>query len=384
VPASVTGLLYASLIALKPTFAIFAGLHFLCCTVASAMTTRAPASELRRALLTGFWGLVFLSPWLALYAPDYAYALTHTVPPMAQRPVPVQETANLLSMRPLLYGGSFADYSWLAGIILVCGIAPELNRRRWSDPNAARLLGGCIAVAFGYPVMILFFGRFFAELETALRHYVPMLLGAAPAALSLGALLITPPERRSRPGRAWFVFGLLGAMTVIWFLPSAYQRAKLVVDRGSMLAYLQVWTPTGVDDARSFDHSALDGFDQEKLLAVQRLVPPGQPLLAWIATPFALDFARNPIIDVDLAGLGTPWTEMPKVSYVLWKYQGYGVRQASDYAMATEGPGWRETFIHARGYQFVLYLNGLLKSSEVLFNDGETVLFKITAPPPFP
>jgi hypothetical protein len=384
--SSITGLLYAALLSLKATFAIFVVFHFLCCTAASAIATRRLSNELRLALHTVFWTLAFLSPWIACYAPFYAGALMHPVPFFTiERPIRAQETIDLFSTTPLDYGGSFAQYSWLAATIFICGVAPVFIRRSWMDANAARLAGTCVAVAIGYPVMVIVFGPLLMGGEINLRYYLPVLIGTAPAALSVCALLINPLDQGQRSGRIKYFLAFLAAMIVIWFLPSAYQRARLLHNSGSMLAYLQWWSPTDIEQAVRFDQNAFDRSERQRWSAVQQFVPPGEPLLAWIAEPFALDFARNPIIDVDLSGLGTPWTRMPKVSYVLWQFKGYGVRQPSDYDYASEIWVGREAFIDARGYQFVRYLMDLHAASKmILFEDEQTVLFKITHSPSFP
>jgi len=93
---------------------------------------------------------------------------------------------------------------------------------------------------------------------------------------------------------------------VVWFLPDALTRARLLVRAGSMLAYLRNWPPSAIDPLVAFTREALQGNLGQRIAEQQQRVPAGEPLLVWTATPFLLDFTRNPIIDVDIGGVATP------------------------------------------------------------------------------
>lgn len=364
-PAAV-GLIYAALAALKTTFVFFAALHFLFAAAAAA-SARRPAAELRRVLASAAWGLAFLAPWLALYAPYYLTASANPPPPMPMPP-PADPATHIFSLRPLFYGATFAQYTFLAAAILGLGAA-ALARRRGSEP--ARFAAVCGAAVAGYLAMVLAFRAQFG-LEGGLRFAVPLLIAAAalPGVYAAGA----PP--RGRAAAALLAFAVSAG-----FAPDAARRARRLLDDGSMLAYLPSKTPQSIERLKAFGAEALDGAFAARVEALQRLVPPGEPLLVWHCAPFLLDFARNPIIDANPSGLMAFRTKVPAYSYVLWRYGGYGTRQPAYFAAEMKNSrAWGQTYEAARGWELTASLMDSARRSEVLSDDGQTILFRI--PPP--
>jgi hypothetical protein len=60
----------------------------------------------------------------------------------------------------------------------------------------------------------------------------------------------------------------------------------------------------------------------------QRMIPAGASLIAWINTPYFLDYSRNTIFDVEVAGTSNPWAVPPQSDYILWEYRGSADPQA--------------------------------------------------------
>jgi hypothetical protein len=375
-PAAVTGLIYAALVALKPTFALFGALHFLFSTVAGFVATRRIGTTTKRALATAGWGLLFIAPWIALYSPLYWTALTAPVAGPSSAPIPATEAIDLFSTQTLFYGGSYAEYTFVAAVFLICGAA-MLVRRKASDPDAARFIAVCLAVPAAYLVILLAVAPLLAGYGTSLRYFVPVLIGAAPAVLILCGAVGLPGGEHRRDLVPLMSAGL-AAVLVVWSVPDFLSRCRLLDRTGSMLAYVRNWSADATDMVLATNRERLQQPSLAQHFAEMQLqVPAGEPLLAWIETPFLLDFARNPIIDVDVAGLANPWSKTPPVSYVLWQYAGVGVRQPRDYASGMQGPGRHETYQEARGLLYAAHMQKLLTRSQVVTNDGSTVLLRI-------
>lgn len=374
-PAAAIGLIYAALVALKPTFALFSVFHFLACVIGTIAGTREIRASLKHYGATALWGVVFIIPWVAPYAPIYLQALLQPVVGTVEQPTPLAETIELLSTRQLLYGGSYAQYSFAAMAPAICAAA-TLGMRQSRSPDAARLVAICIALPIAYLVMLLV-GPLHAGYDTALRFFTPVLIGAAPATLILLRMVADPaPGRKFR--RRVLVGELLVAVLAAWFVPDAISRANLLIRTGSMLAYLRSWPPSAIDVLVKFDREALRGNLQQRIAEQQGRVPAGEPVLVWTAAPFLLNFTRNPIVDADIGGLSTPWARTPRVSYVLWQYGGFGVRQPRDYAQQIRSTGRRETYLAANALAYAGRLQYLLTHSEILFNDGQTALLRVT------
>jgi hypothetical protein len=376
-PAAATGLIYAALVALKPTFALFCALHFLFCTAAEMLATRRIITTMKQALATAGWGLVFIAPWVTLYSPIYWTAFTAPAAglPMAA-PMPATEAIDLFATGLLFYGGSYAQYTFATAACLICG-AMVLARRQFTDPAAARFVAVCLVVPSAYLIMLLVMAPLLAGYITALRYFLPILIGTVPAVLALCGLAISCGQQHRRDPIP-LMSAALAAVLAIWSVPDFLSRYQLLVRTSSILAFLRAWKAEPTEQFLAMSREILQQPATARHLAeLQQQTPAGEPLLAWIETPFLLDFRRNPIIDADLAGLANPWARTPPVSYVLWQYAGPGIRQPSHYAEQMQGPGRRETYLAARGLFYASRLQNLLSRSQVLANDGSTVLLRI-------
>jgi hypothetical protein len=372
-----TGLIYAALVALKPTFALFIALHFLFCTAADIVASRRIGAAVRRAFATAVWSVIFFAPWIALYSQLYWAAWTAPIAALPiPAPVPAVETIDLLDVNTLFCGGSYAQYTFAAATFLFCGTA-VLVRRRFSDPGAARFVAICLVVPSTYLIMMLVMGPLLAGYIPSLRYFLPILIGTVPAVLALCSLM-DAPEEQHRAGLVPSMSAGLAAVLAVWSIPDFWSRYQLLVRTGSELAYVRAWPaePTERMLAASLDMLQQPALAKH-LADLQQQVPVGEPFLAWIETPFLLDFKRNPIIDADLAGLANPWARTPPVSYVMWQYGGLGIRQPRDYAAEMRGPGRGDTYIFARGLVYATRLQNLLARSQVIANDGSTVLLRI-------
>ncbi|GAC1610075.1 MAG: hypothetical protein NVS4B10_25580 [Myxococcales bacterium] len=111
---------------------------------------------------------------------------------------------------------------------------------------------------------------------------------------------------------------------------------------------------------------------------MQALVPAGAPLLAWLAQPFNLDFARNRIIDVEPAGLVTPWARVPaEARFVLWQYAKPAVRIPAQLSPYFSGAGAHDRAESLRTLAFLRRMAALAGSATRLYDDGRWMLFRL-------
>lgn len=372
-PAPVLGLIHAALIALKTTLLLFVAMHLAALVLAELVATRRAAPAARLALSMTAWTALFAAPWVALHAPLYWAGLTAPIPALAEPPVPREEALNLLSLEPIFYGGSYALYTLIAAMPLLCGLV-VIARRGWSSLDGVRLLAICIGIPAAYLIMLTVMAPQLAGYDTALRHVLPILIGAVPAILVLCGAVV--PPRGGRNMGAILGAGL-AALLLLGSVPDFLARMDMLLRSGSTLAYIRGWSAERTNLLLAATHDIFHGRRARQVAALQAQVPPGETLLVWSAAPFLLDFARNPIIDVDIGGLGNPWSRTPPVAYAIWQYGGYGVRGPELYANQMRGPGRRETAIAARGLAYAEGLDGLAQRSEVLVDTGDTLLLRI-------
>jgi hypothetical protein len=368
------GLVYAALVALKPIFVFFAACHLALCLpsiYAELHTSRKTLLWVARAALSLALGLL---PWLALYAPNY---LSHGMFTGQPAPAGPRGELNLLSNHTLLYGSSYLDYTALvilAGVVAILGLA---SWRAASTQTSRRVSLGIFGAAatgvLSYLVLIVYGGPLLSGHETSLRFAVPFVLGTCVVSI------VMTPGLASKLPRAFssVVLPVSTLIAVLAFLPSAIARYRQALTLHSAIAF----NPVPRDPSYiSYNEYWLSPEAKEYIRGFQDKVPAGEPLLAWINTPFLLDYKRNPIVDVDAAAIGSPWAHVPSgVRYVLWQYKGFGVRTTADYAYQMAGEGARERSIAARALAFGNLLSRLSSNADVIASDDKFVVFRILA-----
>jgi hypothetical protein len=375
VPAAM-GLLYAALVALKPTFAVFFALHLPAAAFAIAVSTRDIRNALRWGARAGLWSGVFLSPWVLLHAPHYLAALGAT-PPAGSGPTGgfATDTLDFLSTRRLPYGGSMAAYTGLIAATALGALLAAWAGSRSADArvrfSAGMTLAAAATGAAAYVILVAFVAPRHVGYDATVRYFTPFAIGIAPAVFGLAAFHLGRLER-TVPRIAGVGLPLaVAAIPMVAFWPSVVERTRQALGTGSVLAFSALATSQGYID---YNQKVLDPSEKDYVAAVQARIPAGEPLIAWINAPFYLDFGRNPIIDVDPAGLSTPWAIVPAVHYVLWQYNGIATSPPSDYQRQAVGVGAHERLIAVRTLAFGRRLEAAVRAGDVVYNDGQTLI----------
>jgi hypothetical protein len=339
---SALGLLYAALIAMKPTFAVFVAIHLL-----------ATFRSVRSTVLTSLATAGFLLPWVLVHAPHYLAALQTKV----TAPTPVvgliaHDSLNLFSFAPLEYGASAASYTLLIAAMALCGALCFRERK----VLAAAVTG--IATFF---VLIYALGPLHAGYEQSLRYFAPVAIGLAPPIFG------STDTWRSR----WFA-PVIAAVSLVAFSPSLWTRAQSAWTAHSVWSY--AWS-TADADYTEYMERVLRGPEKDTVKALQEKVPAGETILAWINAPFYLDYARNRMVDIDPAGIGNPWASVPKAEYLIWDYDGFATRDAEWYRRQALDVGAGERRNAALSLDFLRRMD---KAGEVVYDNGEVKVVRLS------
>ena len=373
-PALLLGAVYAAMVALKPTFALFPLLHLPLSMLAVARTRGGHRAAAGWAIRVAAFAAMLLAPWVALHVPVYLgpYA---ALPPA---PRGWDDPFHLLSTTPLFYGTTAAHYTALgATSLLAAGLALAAQRRALAeDVGVDRRAGGVVAAALtgvGVALLLLFVtGPHHTGHEVGLRYAIPFLLGAAIPAIPLALGLPGPGIRAA--GVALVAAALAVSVS---FLPVAVQRARQAVEHGTVLAF------AGAPGYTNYTRQALSGDLRDRIRGLQARVPAGEPLLAWVNAPCNLDLARNRVDVVDPTAFGTPWARLPDdPRYVLWQYSGYATRSPDYLRSVARGPGAHERRTASRIALFTEQFARLTARGEILADDGEIRLVRLPAGKP--
>jgi hypothetical protein len=380
---AIVGLLYAAQIAVKLTAITFLGLNFIFWIGGIAWICRDWRLAFWRGLKTALWSAVFLAPWIALVAPDYIAVLSPPPgsPVLPQTPQYPPAFADPFSTAPYL---PLAWYSAVAAIVLCYGCGVFLYGRRLTprDPSrerAAAFAAFCIAAAVNYIFCMTYLGPYQLDAEAATRYAVPWLIAGIGAALSLAPVFSDDTGERA-PWKMIVTSLCLGLAVVLMFGPLLQQRISYAALYGMPQAYLRGTQLEARQNEAKGIAEILYGDAREQVRNAQNTVPAGAPILAWMVTPFLLDYQRNPIYEIGWYQLIRPWTLIPSTNYILWQYGGFAIRQPRYYAdQIQNGPAM---LAHASigALKFGDLLQQVGHRSEVLYNDNKIVVLHVNCP----
>jgi hypothetical protein len=372
-PAPVAlGLIGATLVALKPSFVFFVFVHLF--AVGIVLFCQRPRAAFRWLVVAFLSLLGFLLPWVLLYAPCYWAAFASPIALLPVSSTGPMDSLNFFSFAPLPFGSATFDYTVTLLVICFLTLFAFFTTRSMPIRRSASMLLAASGTAFACYlfIMVVMAPRLYGH-AVILRYYVPILIGLAPAALVL------VPHYLDLSGffRSRFPWGLLflfALAPLVIFVPGAVQRFSSGLSGGTLFARL---TPAEAPTLK-YCHDVEFGPVRTRVEAAQALVPAGEPLLAWINTPFYLGYRRNPIFSVELAGLGTPWARVPTVHYFLWQFSDPATRPLSYYQDYAAVMGTHERFLAAQGLRFTQSLPPLLHGAKVLYQRDGFVLYRLS------
>ena len=383
----ILGLLYAALISVKPTFALFPVLHLplAALTLESQKDPwKKPHPWMDAFNWTGrvaLWAGLGLAPWVATHLPNYLATGTFRSDPT---PAGDEGGFDLLSLYTTKYGDCALIYTIAVGCVALAtlgaaifGFADRPGRRR---RLAMGLLAAGVACVVTYLMFLCVLGAAWFGFSTSLRYIVPTLLGSGVPAMVLFPRLA---HRVKSEVLAGFSVGFCAVIGII-FSGSTVARYQQAMHSGSILAFYKL---ADTDHYTGYCEFCLSKGTTQRLRGLQSRIPAGESILADLSTPFLLDFRRNPIVNLEPGGLLAGWARVPaNVRYVLWQYQAFtnfgdlGVTTVDQYTNMIAGPGAQDRTIGVRGLAFSRHLAELRTNSVEITNDGEIVVFKLAGP----
>jgi len=389
----------AALLALKNTYVLFAA-PFLAVYFGTLVASRSS----RRAAVVGMitiaiGALLLIVPWLALYATNLLAAFAPAGFPgeaatESLRAVPLGGgIATLFSGQSHYYGGTYSDYMFAVVLVAGAGLlgAYLLIRRGDTAPVAPLRPVAAAAVA---TVSFFFVVALIMGAKTGVRYSATVLIGVLPVTLALtarhveglGAVLFRDFSLLRRVNFAGLVFLTIQAFLIAGFSGlTALRISRAGADHASISFPI---APEYLDHHRR----ALGPAARADILRMQRTVPAGEPLLAFVTTPFHFDFARNPVSAVSEWGLIAPWSPVPfyqgaerlresllarHFRYVIWEYDHWGVVDPEVFDFYRTSPISPFRKFAMRNLDFLETLGGLARIADKVFDDGHRMVLDL-------
>jgi hypothetical protein len=357
---NVLGLVYGALVAIKPTTLVFVGMHAAVMVTVAFLADKIKAFRFcARLLVATICGIL---PWLLLHTGAY-FSGFHPAMPMLGHYFPPIE---LFSMEPLYYGAN--QFAYTALVLCVIGTATTscwaAKCQRAVQPW--RLFGFAAGLGVVYLAILYGMGHLYGA-WAAVRYFTPIAIGAIPVLLAnINQTLLSTPKRLR------VVLGI-ELLALSCFVPSFAKRVSDVFRFGTALSLKAVSDL----EYRSYSRFVLSGAAQHQIEEAQAAIPAGEPFVAWLNYPFYLDFRRNPIYELDTAGLSTPWSGIPAVNYVIWARQGYATRPYHDYVAQSHDPGLRERLIGFRSRAATTRLAESISSGELIWQRDGIFVYRV-------
>ena len=372
---AVMGLLYAALIALKPTYVIFVAIHLPLVALSLAVFGRSFAQGFRWGARGALYTALFVSPWIALYASNYFAGLYAPAPETLVQENHV-EALDIFSAKPLYYGASIVHYTGLVAIAAVVAaisgwVVTRSNDRVTKLSAQMVLVAAFTAAPYFFAFVVILGPRLFGS-EDSVRYFTPIAIGITPALVGLTGFHVNSLAHSRWPKALMLLPIGLGLFPILSFWPSFIDRSTQAYDLGSILAFSET---AHLPEYLAYNQQVLHGDVAAKIRAAQATIPAGAPMMAWVNAPFYLDYSRNPIFDIDIAGLANPWAKVPKDRYVIWEYKGLATRTDATYRALSVSPGRQDRIIAARARAQIEDFLYAANHGQQFYDDGNIVAF---------
>lgn len=341
-------LVYAALLAMKSTFAVFVAVHFLGLVIADLVSDE--GGGLKKVVAISGGTLLFVLPWIFVHLPSYlAAGLPRAVLDLDEIP-----DVTLFSRQPLQYGGSMFAYTSVV-LALLFSAAVSFAAKDQVDGQRKRLLMAASSVAACYGIVFYALGPL-SGYSFAVRFFTPFLIGAFPILAWSGW------QRASTSRTAQIAVAITLLASTATFLMGCCGRYAWAAKNHTILPS---WArkPSYIN----YNQFVLSAEARRVVQYAQSRVPEGEPIVAWILYPFYLDYRRNEIYDLEFAGLTTPWAAPPRARYMIWdRREPVSQTEKALEIDAVKTPGIRERLVKKRALSALQFYSALVRQGRYI------------------
>lgn len=378
--AGAIGLLYAGLVSAKMSFALVVAVHAPLLVLAVFLSHRSAGTAARFALRGALFSLLFIGPWIALHAPHYLSSERLTPTHVEPWPHP-RQTFDFLSRRPLQYGTPPIAFTMVLAAAIGMSVGAGWTARSSDLPRrsaATGLAASGVALVASFLIMVVVLSDRLSGVQVAVRYCTPILIGMIPPILAIAAVSFDDLGIIGRhPVRMIVRFVALVMVPLAAFVPSTLERIRNTSTHHSALAFNMLLAAPAY---AAYNEQVLYGDVRRRLRTAQDAVPAGEPLIAWVNTPFYLDFRRNPIHEIDTWGAARRWASLPRANYLVLSYAGYATTRDDEYRSWMHFEGHNERHMAAYSFRLLKELRELAARGRKLHDDGEIAVYALPVP----
>jgi hypothetical protein len=401
------GLFAALLMGLKLTHLPFAALFLVALLavlplVAGGWRRVAPAVGgclLGALALAGPWAALYehtpLGPLVAYTGSFAARAVRHAPAPHPPAGAPAharRSIAEAFSTTQVYFGQTPLAYGLVTlAVCAVCVIAVVWLIRRRRDGDAGLRAQLAVTLAAGVALAAYYLAvPYVYVIGQGIRYTAPLLVPTAVLAAFAAARIGDAPPRSGSITWALVVTACMG-LAVGLFVRAAVDRVAEAATFRTLLSF-----QLGPFNTQ-YQRYVFSPEITEAVRTAQGRIPAGAPVLAWIGTPFHLDYRRNPVYTIPDPDFSRRWLHMPitddpeelgrflrgrGIRYLIWGYNEPGMR--SDAALRQDIAAGTYASRGVLTLRFKQVLKGLAQAGDVVFDNGHVVAFALDRPAPAP
>ena len=232
--------------------------------------------------------------------------------------------------------------------------------------SSVALITGSIIYFF-----LMFIGPNFSTISTLTRYSIPFIMATIPVGILLLYSLLLTNHLYTRS-----IFFIIIIFISLIFFPQYYERIVQGYKCGSQLSFSSFACS---EKYIEYNNSI---FQKAKKISTQKWqeeIPVGESVMAWINTPFYLNYKRNEIIEISIGGFDNPWAVFPSAKYMILEYNSFATRSLQDLQHMAKTSQLIDTKIAIRTIQHLQKIKQLFNANKIrlIKDDGVAVIFEI-------
>ena len=284
----------------------------------------------------------------------------------------LNSSPNLFSFETLFYGGNLFQYTFLI-LMGISFILFALFFLKNKDIDFAIVAVGFSTIISGlilYLIILFVVGPNNLQSSTFIRHSIPFVIATIP----IGILLLYSilHEKLKYTSTISAIVVLLISLN---FLPVYMKRISQIYNCGSQLSFTKFACS---ENYINYSKSIINKDRQLLTLEWQKYIPENKSVVAWVNTPFFLNFKRNEIIEIDIAGLDNDWVIFPSAEYMIWEHTGFATRSLKDLRYTAKNGPLIPRRHSIRSLQLIRKLNNFYDKGKIklIYNNDSVSIFK--------
>jgi hypothetical protein len=372
-------LCFSSLIVLKPIYILFPLIFFSLLIFFYFFFYKLNKEFIFLILIIPILTIILCLPWTIFSLKNYFNFQSNIGSIDLQLNMLQSYVPSIISIKALKFGATQFHYSlliFLGSFLVLLNIFLLKNKKIELNEHSTRIFivssSSLLAIFVIYLILLMLAGINYIQFGTSIRYSIPFVIATFP----LGFLILSSLYKNHLQYLKVFI-SLIILTSLVSFFPHYVKRINQYYKCGSQLSFSSFACSKQYLNYNKFVFSTNKKDSVRKL---QDLIPEGETIMVWINTPFYLNFKRNKIIEMDLAGINNSWAIFPSSKYMIWEYRGLATRSFKELNRTANTAPFYDRMSAIKALILVRKIQEMLKTGKIniIKNDGSTIIFEMS------